>query len=594
MTGAIADITERKTTEKQFNTIINNFPGAVFRYKLFPDGTDKLLHVSEGAKVLWNFTAEEVMQDSNLIWDNTENDDLEALNQSIQKSAEDLSFWEHDWRHHDPDGKTKWCKGSGNPFRLEDGSTTWDSIILDITAQKENQLEVEQSQKRFKGLVQNGSGLISILDSEAKYKYLSTTHSVVLGIPAEEFLGTSFFESIHPDDKEAVSASLERIATEKQVVLDPFRFKHGDGLWRWLETVITNLMDYTAIKGLVANSRDITEQTRNNEKLKKSEGYYRGLYESKTYYVLRTDLKGNYTYVSKKFIEEFGWLYPDEKILKKNIFVSIKDYHHQKTKEIIRQCIAEPEKVFKLEIDKPTSGGETTTILWDFVCIVDAKGRPSEIQCIGQDVTDNIKSELALKESEHRYSNLFNLSPMPKLVYDIATLQILEVNKVACDHYGYSYEEFMKLTIREIRHESEIAKLELALKRHAQKGKFDFVGEFIHRKKNGEEIIVEVLNNTLSFKGKEAKIAIIKDITERYKHIKAIENQNEKLKKIAWTQSHLVRAPLARIMALVEVLEDESSSIDQNKKTIGYIQGSAAELDTVIRDIVNSTYPDSN
>jgi PAS domain S-box-containing protein len=337
MAGSHADITERRTTETQFENITNNIPGAVFRYKLFPDGTDKLLLMSDGAKVLWGFSAKEVMQNSNLVWNNIEIDDLEGLSQSIQKSAEDLSFWEHIWRYHDSEGKTRWFKGSGNPFRTEDGSTAWDSIILDITTQKENELQIERSEKRFKGLVQNGSDLISILDFETNYQYLSTTYFAVLGVPPEDFIGKNLFDFVHPNEKENVAESLKRIISEEQIVLDPFRFKHGDGSWRWLETIITNLTDDPSVGGIVANS---------------------------------------------------------------------------------------------------------------------------------------------------------------------------------------------------------------------------------------------------------------KDITETYNHIEAIEYQNDKLKKIAWKQSHIVRAPLARIMALAEVLKYDSSTVDQNKKVIGYIQDSAVELDNVVRDIVNSTYPD--
>ncbi|CAN5501938.1 hypothetical protein BH23BAC1_BH23BAC1_25230 [soil metagenome] len=470
----------------------------------------------------------------------------------------------------------------------------WDSVILDITPQKENEMEIEQSEKRFKGLVQNGSDLITILDFEANYQYVSPTSATVLGIPPEEFIGKNAFEFIHPDDKEVVYASILRLENEKQLAFKPFRFKHGDGSWRWLETIITNLMEDPAVGGLVANSRDITERILTKEKLKKSEAYYRGLYESQTNYVLRTDMNGNYTYVNKKFVEEFGWIYPDGKILGKNSMPSIMDYHHQKVQETVGQCIAEPEKMFKIEIDKPTSDGKIVTTLWDFMCVVDADGKPSEMQCVGLDITDRIISEKALKESEQRYSDLFHLSPQPKFVYDMATLKFLDVNEATIKHYGYSYEEFLNMTIIEIRPESEIPKLEESLKLPSQKGEHYFLGEFVHRKKSGEEIIVEIRNNSLSYNGKEAKVVLVTDITERYKHIQAIEAQNKKLTKIAWTQSHMVRAPLARIMGLVELLKLDSALVDEKEREqlLNHILYSATELDEVIRNIVKTTQQD--
>lgn len=593
MAGIHTDITKRKNTENQFNTITNNIPGAVFRYKRYADGKDELQLVSNGAQKLWGFTPSEVMENSNLIWERADNDDLEALLKSIQKSAEDGSSWEHEWRYNHPDGKVRWVKGSGNPISILDGSTIWDSIVLDITPQKENELATEKSEKRFKGLVQNGSDLIAIVDFEANYHYVSPTSTSVLGIAPKEFIGKNAFDFIHPDDREAAYASLLRLENEKQLAIKPFRFKHGDGSWRWLETVVTNLKDDPTVDGLVANSKDITERILTEEKLKKSEAYYRGFYESQTNYVIRTDMDGNYTYVNKKFVEEFGWLQPDGKILGKNCLSSILDYHHQKVFETVGQCITKPNTVIKVEIDKPTSDGKIVTTLWDFICVTNAEGTPSEIQCMGLDITDRIISENARKESEQRYSKLFHLSPQPKFVYDLATLKFLDVNEAAIKHYGYSYDEFLNMNIREIRPESEIPILEATLKQ-PQIGKHYLLGEYVHRKKNGEEIIVEIRTNTLSFKGKEAKVVLVTDITERHKHIKAIEAQNKKLKKIAWTQSHVVRAPLARIMGLAELLKGNSVSVDAKEKEqfLEHLLTSTNELDDVIRNIVRTTQQD--
>ena len=464
--------------------------------------------------------------------------------------------------------------------------------VVHLFELRKKRIEIEQSEKRFKGLVQNGVDLIAILDDRANYQYVSSTSENVLGVSPKEFIGKNAFEFIHPDDKKMVYASFLRMENEKQLTINPFRFKNGDGDWRWIETIITNLMEDSAVGGMVANSRDITERILTEEKLKKSEAYYRCLYNSQTNYVLRTDMNGNYTYVNKKFVEEFGWFYPDEKILGKNSMSSILEYHHKKVKKKVGQCIAKPEKVFKVEIDKPTKDGKTVTTLWDLMCIVDAEGIPSELQWIGLDITDRIISEKALKESEQRYSDLFHLSPQAMWVYDIATLQFLDVNEAAIKHYGYSYEEFQDMTIREIRPESEIPKLEASILK--QKEKHYSGSEYLHKKKNGQEIIVEIRGNILSYKGNKAEVVLATDITERYNHIKAIEAQNEKLKKIAWTQSHVVRAPLARIMGLIELLMDDPSPVDKKEKEqlLKHLLHSATEFDKIIRNIVHTTQQD--
>lgn len=76
-------------------------------------------------------------------------------------------------------------------------------------------------------------------------------------------------------------------------------------------------------------------------------------------------------------------------------------------------------------------------------------------------------------------------------------------------------------------------------------------------------------------------------VTEKLKYIQSIETQNAKLKEISWMQSHIIRAPLARIMGLIQLMDDSSRNIDETKEIMEYISLSARELDTVINDITD-------
>jgi PAS domain S-box-containing protein len=194
-----------------------------------------------------------------------------------------------------------------------------------------------------------------------------------------------------------------------------------------------------------------------------------------------------------------------------------------------------------------------------------------------------------LKESEQRYSDLFHFSPLPMWVFDKETLKFLDVNDAAILHYGYSYDEFLKLDISQIRPENEVSKLNIALESLRVPHQNIFHGEFTHIKKSGEPITVEVRTNSFKYKGRVAEIALINDVTERNRHIKAIEKQNEKLKEIAWTQSHVVRAPLARLMGLVKLLSDSKITEEKREEYYEYIRNSADELDEIIKGVVSKS-----
>lgn len=199
------------------------------------------------------------------------------------------------------------------------------------------------------------------------------------------------------------------------------------------------------------------------------------------------------------------------------------------------------------------------------------------------------KAVSALEESEKKYSELFHLSPQPMWVFDLETLAFLNVNEAAIKHYGYSLEEFLSMTIKDIRPLDQIDKMEEALKLSTGKDQLICQGNFTHRKKNGELIKVDVQSNIIDYKGKKAMVILAIDVTERVNYIKAIEQQNEKLMEISWIQSHVVRAPLARLMGLVQIFKDIKADSEEEQKICKYILLSTNELNDVIKDITNKT-----
>ncbi|MEO6684530.1 MAG: PAS domain S-box protein [Dyadobacter sp.] len=199
------------------------------------------------------------------------------------------------------------------------------------------------------------------------------------------------------------------------------------------------------------------------------------------------------------------------------------------------------------------------------------------------------KKSAELEESEKRYSDLFQLSPQPMWVYDLETLQFLNVNDAAIRHYGYSLEEFLDMTIRDIRPVEELPKLEETLYLTRKKSTLHYNGISRHRKKNGEIIQAEIQSNGIFINGRKARVVLINDITERLRYIEAIERQNQKLQEISYLQSHVVRAPVARLMGIVDLMKNYQNSEFEKKELLDHMLISANELDGIIRDIADKT-----
>jgi PAS domain S-box-containing protein len=217
---------------------------------------------------------------------------------------------------------------------------------------------------------------------------------------------------------------------------------------------------------------------------------------------------------------------------------------------------------------------------------------PSEqgLSVFFKDITASKKTLQALAESQKRYSDLFQLSPQPMFVYDMDTLRYLDVNTAAITHYGYSREEFLSMTILDIRPAEDIPLVQKAVVEQQEQEKVKLHGIFRHIKKTGELIDVDIQSNQINYQGVKAKVVLANDVTERVRYVQAIEAQNEKLREISWMQSHVIRAPLSRIMGLIPLLTAATTDNEQ-RQIHDYLVASANELDSVIRSITSVTAP---
>jgi len=142
-----------------------------------------------------------------------------------------------------------------------------------------------------------------------------------------------------------------------------------------------------------------------------------------------------------------------------------------------------------------------------------------------EDVTEFVR----LKSLE-RYHLLFESNPQPMWVFDLETLKFLAVNEATIQHYGYSREEFMAMTIKDIRPDEDVAELlETMSKPIEDLGK---AGVWQHRKKDGVIIDVEISAHTLNYAGRPARLVLANDITERKRVEQALQESESRTRLI--------------------------------------------------------------
>ena len=141
-------------------------------------------------------------------------------------------------------------------------------VMRDFTEMQNERVRIE-SNARLAALVRHGSDLLTIIDADSTIRYASPSHEYVLGVEASSLIGQSIFGEIHHDDLPYADGSVRRVLID-DTVRESYvvRMRAASGEWRWIEAMITNLLDEPSVAGLVVNGRDITERKVLEEQLR--------------------------------------------------------------------------------------------------------------------------------------------------------------------------------------------------------------------------------------------------------------------------------------------------------------------------------------
>ncbi len=160
-----------------------------------------------------------------------------------------------------------------------------------------------------------------------------------------------------------------------------------------------------------------------------------------------------------------------------------------------------------------TKQGSVLHSEWYNSVLYDDSGKLSSVLSLVLDVTARNRIEEVMRASEEQYRLLFESNPLAMWVYDLETLRFIAVNEATIQQYGYSREQFLEMTIEQIRPPEDVPRLHDYLVLNSPR--FDRAGEWRHQKKNGAIITVEITAHQLDFSGRPAELVMALDITER-------------------------------------------------------------------------------
>lgn len=393
--------------------------------------------------------------------------------------------------------------------------------------------KLQASEARFRALIENSGDGISLTDEYGKYIYASPAVYRILGYEPEEIIGKTASERIHPDDWKMLTErayALADIHGARDTIR--YRVRHKNGDWLWVEAIFTNLLHEPSVQALVVNFRDITQSKLAEDALRASEERYRTLVASLDEGIILMD-ENAVLLASNASAEQILGL-TVEQIKNRTLFdpdwFAIREDGSPFETDDFPAAIT-------LRTGKPCSnvvmGVKKTDnrIVWISIntrpLFHEAEKKPYAVVISINDITERLKAQTELRDSEERFSIAFKSSPCPMALLTFPEGRFTNVNDAWQQAYGYSLEEVDGKTSSEIKLWKDETKRDEMYHRLIQYGEirnFETVG----LSKNGEEIVDLTSAEIIEFGGRKYLLSSFYDITERKLAERALRESEER------------------------------------------------------------------
>jgi len=387
--------------------------------------------------------------------------------------------------------------------------------LLDITDRKQAEDAIRESEERLDLALRSAEMGVWHWDILQNKRTFDLQTCRLFGIDPGTFLGSAeeFYAVVHPDDRERLKDAIARTVDQDLLYEPSYRVILADGSVRFVTARGRLVRDAqgrpTRINGIVW---DITGWKKSEQALRESEERFRRLAENAPGVLYRISLmNGKFEYVSPAVTEISGYTpreyYDNPHILRQVIHPDwITDFDRE-WQSVLRGQVS---STYECQIiDK------TGTVHWinqHTMLIQDTDGHPVALEGIITDITRRKQMEASLRESEERYSSIFNNSDFVSLLIDPDTAQIVDANAAAARYYGYSTDQLRMMGVYDLNRlpkETVIGSFQAA---KTEKSRHLFS---THYRASGEPRDVDIYSGLITLHQKPHFYSILHDITER-------------------------------------------------------------------------------
>ncbi len=377
-----------------------------------------------------------------------------------------------------------------------------------VTDRIEAQKKIKESEERYKLITENSNDIVSLMDLEGNYIFISPSIKDTMGYTPEEMIGRKTLDFIHEDDKEYIVESMQHVLkTKSKEEVAVFRFQHKSGEWRWLKVtggVILN--DEGEPIYFRSNKTDITEKKVTEDKLKEQEQQYKLVSENSGDIIALHDLDGNFTFVSPSCYRVVG-LTVEETMKMKDAFSLVHPEDIEKVKAAFMDTILNKRKDATTSYRLKKKDGEYIWVGVSLSAVLDEKNITKYVQSSTRDISEIVK----VIEKERQLNKLkssFISMASHEFRTPLTTIQSSnELISMYLDNSDMPTDTKLAKHVSRIR--TELERLNSLLKDVFTLGRLDVGKARLNKDITSLTAIVKqvVLENSIPFKGREVKVS---------------------------------------------------------------------------------------
>ena len=423
-------------------------------------------------------------------------------------------------------------------MRRKDGSSVWVdvnvkkfaenrilAIARDISDNKKIQADLRESENKFRDLAEKSMVGIYITQ-DGKFQYVNKRFAQIFGYSEQEMINSFPVETVI--DEEDRHITLAHIKARMEGLTDSVHYQirgcRKDKSKNFIE-IFGNVTLYRGRTAIIGSLLDITDKKLADDQLIKEKSFSETIIRTLPGIFVVRNMEGSFLKWNQNFEQTIG--YSESEILESKPY----DYVIAKDRERIRaivQDIHQDGSVASVETELIKKDGTTvpvfftgTSFEWDGQqCVV-----ASAI-----DISRRLDAERAVMLSEQKYKLLFENNPMPMFMALKKDMAIIAANDAAVTLYGWSKEELLNMTFKDLKPEEDIDQLVESFNKPLPPN--GDLGIRRNKKKDGSVIFVEVIGQDIDYQGKQVRLTLLKNVTKELRAEEEIRRSRANLRSI--------------------------------------------------------------